>query len=159
MDSKPTKNRLTKISVSGADPILWDKLKSKLLLILDKSLDTIINYDTGGTIKDEAREFTTALIEFGKEKLKKASIENEKLNAEIEEIYTRIKKEKAETRKINAIADKINLDNQLRAIRISLGSAKALLIGSEENEDILFIKRVDTFLEVINDMKHSDEIT
>ncbi|KOH42628.1 hypothetical protein NC99_45570 [Sunxiuqinia dokdonensis] len=97
------------------------------------------------------------MIHFGKEKLKKASIENEKLNAEIEEIYTKIKKEKAETRKINAVADKINLENQLRAIRISLGSAKALMIGSEDNEDILFIKRIDAFLDVINEIKYSDE--
>lgn len=150
-------NRLTKVSLSGADPILWEKLQSKLLVILDKSLETIINYDTGATIKDEAREFTSAMIHFGKEKLKKASIENEKLNAEIEEIYTKIKKEKAETRRINAVADKINLENQLKAIRISLGSAKALMIGSEDNEDILFIKRIDTFLDVINEIKYSDE--
>ncbi len=158
MESEIRKNKITEISLSGSNPILWEKLRTKLISVLDKSLDTIINYDTGATIKEEAKEFTSEIIKYGKEKLKKVSIENDKLNAEIEEIFTKIKKEKAETRKINAEADKINLDNQLRAIKISLGSAKALLIGSESKEDILFIKRVDAFLAVINDIKYSNEI-
>lgn len=153
-----SKRKITKISLSGSDPILWEKLRSKLLLVLDKSLDTIINYDTGATVREEAREFTSAFIQYGKDKLKKASIENDKLNAEIEEIYTKINRENAEIRKINAEADKINLDNKIRALKISLGSAKALLIGSENKEDILFVKRVNAFLEAINDVNYSNEL-
>ena len=156
MKSESQKKKLTKVSVSGADSVLWDKLRNKLIQVLDRSLDTIINYDTGATIKDEAKEFSSAVIQFGKEKLKKASIENDKINAEIEEIYTKIKKEKAETRKINAEADQINLDNQIKAIRITLGSAKALLIGSANNEDILFVKKVDAFLGVLKELKQSN---
>lgn len=156
MKSESQKKKLTKVSVSGADSVLWNKLRNKLIQVLDRSLDTIINYDTGATIKDEAKEFSSAVIQFGKEKLKKASIENDKINAEIEEIYTKIKKEKAETRKINAEADQINLDNQIKAIRITLGSAKALLIGSADNEDILFVKKVDAFLDVLKELKQSN---
>ena len=157
MDSEPRK-KLTKVTLTGSDPMLWEKMRSKLLLVLDKSLETVINYETGTTVKEEAQEFTSALIKYGKNKLEKASIENDKLNAEVEEIYTKIKKEKAETRKINAEADRINLENRIREIKISLGSAKAMLIGNENNEDIIFIKKIDAFLNVLNDMKYSNEI-
>lgn len=152
------KSRIRKVTVSGNDPLLWERLKPKLLDVLDKSLETIINYDTGATIKDEAKEFTSAMLEYGKEKLKKASIENGKLNAEIDGIYSKINKEKAETRKINAITDTINLNNKIKSLRISLGISKVLLLGSENNEDIIFLKRIDTFIEVLKDLKNTNEI-
>jgi hypothetical protein len=152
-----SKTKLTKVSLSGADTVLWEKMKPKLLIALDKFLDTVINYDTGASIKQEAQEFTSAMIKYGKAKLEKASIENDKLNAEIEEIYTRIKKDKAETRKINAVADRINFDNQIRALKVSLGGAKALMIGSRNEEDILLVKRLDAFFDVINEFKYSNE--
>jgi hypothetical protein len=140
-----------RVDVGGKSPEIWNALRGKLIHAVNKFLDSTIDTIDNKTIRQEAQAFTHALLEHAKEKLAKAGIENQKLLAEIDYIFSQREKEIAEARKINAEAHKIEIENSLRQLKLSLGMAKALLIGEEEGESIIFVKKIDAFLDVIKE--------
>lgn len=144
------RKEVLKVDVAGKDKILWASLKDKFFLQAQKLLDTVINFEDNTTVADEAKQFSTELIKFAKEKLKKAGYENEKTLAEIEEILSKAQRTQAETRKITAEAREIELGNKLKELKLSLGIMKAIHAGETDEESIIFIKKIDTFFEVIN---------
>jgi hypothetical protein len=136
------------IRLKGKNAPLWERLRNKFLKKVEDLLDTVINFEDNTSIKDEAKQFSTDLIKFAKEKLRKAGYENEKLLAEVEDLYAKARKSNAETRKLNAEAREIELKNKLREIKLGLALMKALLTGEPDEESILFLKKIDAFLEV-----------
>ncbi|MDN5200168.1 hypothetical protein QQ008_02320 [Fulvivirgaceae bacterium BMA10] len=124
-----------------------------MIQVVKEFLDFTIDHENKSTIKDEARVFTTALLDYAKQKLAKPGIDNQKTLAEIEEIYARRQRELAEARKTNAEAEKIEFETSIRKLKVALGSAKVLLIGKQGGEEILFLKQIDNFLDVLKEFE------
>ena len=150
MEKDKEVKKVLEVQITGKDKGLFKQLRGKLVLAISQSLDTVINYEQETTVKEEAKEFASALIDHAKAKLKKAGIENEKLLVEIDNLYVQREKEIAETRKLNAEAKAIEIQNRIRSLRLSLGGLKAMMIGEEGEEDLVFMKQIDSFLSVLN---------
>lgn len=144
--------KVIKIEVEGEDKVLWKKLKPKLIEAMTKFLDVIIDNENDTTIREEAKKFTSALLDYGKQKLNKAGIDNEKTLAEIDLLYSQKEKEVAEARKIHAEADALEIENTIKRLKLSLIGVKLLMVGENGNEEAIFLKQVDEFLRAIEEM-------
>jgi len=145
-----------RIDVAGKDEKLWSRLRSKLIDTIDKLLDTELDTVRGTSIREEAAKFTSALLDYGKSKLLKPGIDNEKTIAEIEELYSKKQMNIAEVRKINAEAESIEISNKIKKLRFVIGAAKAILTGNTSPENLLFIKDIDSFLQVLKELEKGD---
>ena len=146
-------NEFVEVSVQGKSEVLWVALKQKLLASVNSFLDTVIDKNTGNTIKEEAQELTSLLLKFAKDHLSKPGLENQKIIAEIEELYSSRNKKIAETRKINAEAGSIELKNRVNSLKISLGLTKVLMVGSTDENAVVFFKEIDSLLSMIDNLK------
>lgn len=144
------KRKILKIEIEGINEDLFYELRTKLMEICNKLLDSVIDYETGATVKEEVKKIASLSLDFTKSKLKKASIENDKLTAEIQEKFALVEKIKAETRKENAIAETIEFDQSLKKMKFSLLVYKALIMGKKGEEVIIYTQQIDIFLEAIN---------
>jgi len=151
MENPDSKKSFINIQVSGESESLWKQLRHKLILTIDNFLDATIDYENNSSIRDEARKLTSALIDNAKGRLKKPGLENEKLIAEIDNLYLKKEREIAETRKINAQADELEFRNALRRLRLSLGMAKAMMLGEPSEENLLLSQQLDAFIEILNE--------
>ena len=156
-ESQNKKKEFLKVSVSGKNKEVWSRMRGKLMQAVEKFLDTTLDYENSSTIKDEARKFSTALLDHAKEKLAKTGIENQKMLAEIDLMFSTKTKELAETRKINAEAQAIEFSNSVKQLKLTLGLSKALIIGEQGEENVVFIKQIDSFLEVIQSVEADNE--
>lgn len=152
------KKKLVKITLGGKDENLFERLRSKLIDAIDQFLDTAIDYQSGSTIKDETKKFASLALNFAEEKLRKAGIENHKLIAEIEERYSIAEKNKAEARKVNAEANKIEFDQSIKKLTLSLKLSKAIILGEEGKEAIVLTKQIDLFLGALEEMKENNKL-
>lgn len=141
------------ISVKGKSDLLWEKLRPKLHEAVNKFLDTVVDSSRKTTIRDEAKELTSSLLKYAKAKLNKPELENQKILAEIDNLYSSKQKDIAEARKIHAEADAIEFQNALNNLRMSLMLTKALLISNKDTNSILFIKEIEGLTEVVNTIK------
>ena len=119
--------KFVRVEVAGKSSELWSKLRGKLLEVIDQILDTVIDSDKHTTLKQEAQKFTSAILDYGKQKLAQPGYENEKTIAEVELLYSQKQRELAEARKVNAEADKLELDNTIRKLRVFLIAIRRLL--------------------------------
>ena len=145
------KKTMLRVSVSGKNSVNWSIYKDKFLEKAAGLLDTVINFEDGSTIKEEAKQFSTELLKYAKEKLKEPGIQNQKTLAEIDKIYSEREREFAETRKLNAEAREIELKNKITELKLSLGIMKAMLIGVTDEESIIFLKQIESFRKTINE--------
>ncbi len=141
------------VSVKGKSDAIWLPLKAKLLESVNSILDTVIDSKENTTIKEEVKELTSCLLKYAKAKLNNPAIENQKLLAEIETLYTKKNKEIAETRKINAEATAIEFQNKINSLSLSLQLAKVLMISSEDEGAILYVKEIDGLIDVVKSIK------
>jgi hypothetical protein len=146
-------SKFIRIDLEGVDGEKWYHLRKKFVHAIHKTLDTVIDYDTGGTLRDEAKKFTTELLHYGKAKLQKAGLENNELMAQIDLLYSQKEKELAEARKLNAEAEALEIQNNIRKLKLSIGGMKALMMGEAGEEEILFLRQMDHFLEVLRDFE------
>jgi len=147
--------KIVKVDVSGKDDVLFENLRAKLINTFDEILDTTINIETGESIRDETKKLASLALNFAESKLKKASIENYQLIADIDEKYSNIELIKAKSRKINAESKQIEFEQKLRKLKLSLKIGKAMIFGREGEEAILLTKQFDLFLEALNDIEAS----
>jgi hypothetical protein len=144
--------RLLRIDLVGKDENLFANLKSKIIKMVDKVLDSSIDKSTDLTLKEELQKFTSLGLNYAESKLKKASIENDQIIAEIQEKLSLVYKNKAEARKINATARTIEFDQSLKELTFTLKMTKAIIIGEGDDEALAFTKQIDLFLEVIKSL-------
>lgn len=145
--------KLLAIEIKGKDPVLWQQLREKFIIAINRSLDTIINAEHNASIRDEAKEFASALIDHAKSKLKKAGIENEKLIADVDRLFVQREKQMAEARKINAEAKAIELKNTIKELKLSLGAMKVLMVGEMGEEDLIFTIQIEEFLHSLKSLE------
>ena len=126
--------KFVKIELEGKDNNLWKNLQSKLIGVINNFLDSVIDHKNESTIREEAKKFTSALLDYGKNKLEKAGLDNEKIVAEVDLLYSQKEKQFAEARKLHAEADLIELQTNVKKLKIALSSMKLLMIGEANNE-------------------------
>lgn len=145
--------KFVKIELEGKDNNLWKNLQSKLIGVINNFLDSVIDHKNESTIREEAKKFTSALLDYGKNKLEKAGLDNEKIVAEVDLLYSQKEKQFAEARKLHAEADLIELQTNVKKLKIALSSMKLLMIGEANNEEIIFLKQIDVFLQTIKEIE------
>lgn len=145
-----------RIDVGGENDRLWTVLRQKFIRLIEDMLDKEIDPVRHTTFKEEAERFTSALLDYGRSKLQKPGIDNEKKIAEIQELYSQRQKNIAETRKLHAETDAIELANKIRRLKLMLHTAKAIMTGTENNENLLFLKNMDGFLQALNAIETDD---
>lgn len=136
------------------DEQIWIKLRNKLLDAITKFLDFEIDPVKQSSLREEAQKFTSALLDYGKSQLNKPGIDNQKSLAEIEELYSKAQRNNAETRKINAEAAAIELDNRIKTLQLVLAATKTMIVnqpGQESNHFITDIERFQGLLEVFQE--------
>jgi hypothetical protein len=139
-------NKFLKIEVGGKDEGLWAKLRPKLIEAIESLLDFEIDAENHTSIKVEAQKMVSSLLDNVKSRLNKPGIENQKILAEIDETYTRKQKTVAETRKINAEADSIEVKNKIRKLKLKLAAIElAIKIGNPGEEGLIIMKQIENF--------------
>lgn len=165
MDVKRQKREgIQRVDVAGKTPEPWVKLQPKLIAAINKLLDTTIDHNKGTTIRQETKEFTSAALDYLKARLKKDSIQNKKNEAEIVMLYERVEHERAkmnktraETRLLDAEADAKERLNIIRDLELALRLTKVIIAGEPGEEAILFGKKIDSYLEVIEGFLRSEQ--
>jgi hypothetical protein len=95
-------------------------------------------------------------LDYARAKLEKPGLENAKIEAEVLRHYAEREKALAEARVKNAEAEKAELANTVKKLKIALGAAKVLLIGEDGDEAALFSLQIDEFLRVLKEL---DEVS
>lgn len=147
------KKKLIGVKIKGKSDELWNNLKDKFLLAINDILDTVVDPNQNTTLKDEIKDFSSLLLSYGKNKLAKPGLENQKILAEIELIYTTKMKELAEARKLFAEADRITFETKMKKLKLSLSLFKVLVSGNENEEKILITRQIDMLVRVMNQLE------
>jgi hypothetical protein len=151
IDTNEKGTKFLHIEFEGINNEKWYHLRTKFIRALHKTLDTVIDHENSSTFRDEAKKFTTELLHYGKSKLQRAGLENEEIMAQVDLLYSQKEKELAEARKLNAEAEALEIGNNIRKLKLSIGGMKALMIGETGEEEILFLRQMDQFLELLRD--------
>jgi hypothetical protein len=150
--------KFVRIEIEGLHHEKWYHLRTKFIRAVHKTLDTVIDHENSSTLRDEAKKFTAELLNYGKAKLQRAGLENEELMAQVDLLYSQGEKELAEARKLNAEAEALEIRNSIRRLKLSIGGMKALMIGETGKEEILFLKQMDQFLEILRDFEGDNNV-
>jgi hypothetical protein len=148
----PAPGAMLRVDVRGKSQELWAGLRSKLMAKVQEVLNSTLDHKRGTTVREEAREFTAALLDFAKAKLQMPVVEVEKAAAEVAKLYAERQKELAEADKIHAEADAIRLETNIRELTLTLALTKAMLVGEPGEEAVLLGRQVDAFLEAVRDL-------
>lgn len=148
------KKQYLKEETAGKSPELWNSLREKVLQAVHNFLDITIDGVDNKTIREEAKEFSHALLKYGKDKLEKAGLENDKILAEIDLLYSQKEKALAEARKLNAEAQKAEFENAVRQLQLSLKMTKVMLVGEPGGEALILVKSVEQFIKILDDFKY-----
>jgi hypothetical protein len=138
-----------RVDIRGQDPALWGTLRAKLMVAVEDLLNTVVDSERGTTLQDEARQLTSAALDHVRARLAKAGLENEKIEAEIQRLYAQIQGDLADARKKSAEADAIEFATAMKRLRVVLGGMRAMLIGEEGDEAIIFGRQIDEFIKVL----------
>jgi hypothetical protein len=151
----PEKKQFARIDVRGKTLELWPSLRPKLIKAMNDVLDAVIDDKHGTTVRDEVKQFTTALLGYGKAKLERPPLENERIEAEVRRLYEQMEIDRAEARKKHAEADTLEFNNKVRRLRLVLGATKALMVGEEGEEAVIFTEQITALLETLEKLASS----
>lgn len=143
---------IIRVDVRGDERRLFQRLRSTLLEKIQQALDTTLDHENDTTVRDELKSLTTHAIEHARERLRKEGLANARIEAEVAEIYARRTKEIADARLTAAHAKGQEQQNALHDLCRHLALTRALLMGDEGREAILFGRQIDAFLEIVKEM-------
>lgn len=152
----PDPQKYIAIEIGGSKEHIWKRFRKKLVDNIDKLLDFEIDSEKGSTLREEAKKFTSALLNYGKSKLSAPGINNEKTLAEIEELYSKREKSLAEARKIHAEADLLEFSLRIQKLKTALKLAKVVLPRGKRHA--VFLKDIDLFLDVVRSIEEEKGI-
>lgn len=141
-----------RVDVRGESEGRWIALREKFLAQIGKLLESTLDHDRGTTVRDEAKEFTSALLDFAKAKLAKPGLEAEQIAAQIGKTFAERQTELARADKTAEEARQIRIKNDIAELRLTLGATKAMLVGDSSEEAVLFGKQLNEFLEVLKEI-------
>lgn len=147
-----SKDEFLRVDLKGKNESTWEEYRENFFKKIIALLDTTINFEDQTSIREESREITSEFIKSVKAKLKKDGIENQKNLAEIEVLLSQKKKNIAEARKTAIESEEKQFQLTLKKIRFSLMMMKAKMLGSEDENDIFFLKKIDFLLDRMDGM-------
>jgi hypothetical protein len=115
------------------------------------SLNSIIDAHHGTTVRDEAKDITSLMLDSFRSKLQHARLENDRAEAEIARFYAECEAIRANARKTNAEAAAIEVGTAVKRLQLALRLAKGLVIGDSGDEAIIFSSQIEAMLEAIKD--------
>ena len=138
-----------RIDIRGKDKQLWVSLREKFLARIDSLLESTLDHERGTTVRYEIKEFTSALLDFAKARLAKSGLEAEKIASEISKTFAERQTELAKAGKTSEETRELRIQNDITELRLTLGATKAMLVGDDSEEAILFGKQLEAFLKVL----------
>jgi|GEM_PF-1879129 len=149
-----------RVDVRGQDPAKWAEHRPrfiretipKLLESMNKFLDTTLDYDEGTTIREEAKRFTSSMLDFAREKLRREGVEVAKIEAEISELYAKRLETIAHTQQLAAQAQEQRRATALKQLCATLALTRGMLIGETGEEALLFGRQIEEFLRIIKEL-------
>ncbi len=145
-------DRWLRVDVRGSNDKLWASLRSKFVTQIETLLSATLDHERGTTVRDEAKQFTSALLDFAKAKLAKSGLEAEQIAAEIGKTFAEKQTELARAEKTTEEARQIRIKNDVAELRLTLGATKAFLVGDESEEAVIFGKQLESFLCVLKEI-------
>lgn len=155
---EPKPKQLARVDVRGETPKLWAKFRPKLIAKINSFLDTTADHERGTTIREEAKQFSSALLDFARNKLARERAEVGKIEAEISEIYAQRVKALSAAEKLSAEAEGIRIRNSAKELCLHLALMKAMLVGEQGEEALLLGRQIDQFLEVVREFGLINEV-
>lgn len=154
---KKDKKEYLEVRVRGKNLAIWKdkraKLIEKLSLAVEELMDKMIDPINKTTSREEAKQIISLGLNHIKSKLAKPGIENEKILAEIQQVYAKIEEISVSNRKNLAEAEAQEFKNFINRLEFSLGSTKILLHQDQDEDSVIFIKQLDDWLELIRSVK------
>lgn len=149
-ESQPSNPGILRVDVKGKSPVVWEANRKKLLHAIERVLDQIGNNDDKTAwFKEQAKVVTSSLMDHARARLAKAGLENERIEAEVSNLYAQREKELAVARKTHAEAESTELDNAAKQLRLILSLTKVMLLGDTSEEAILFGQQIDAMMDDI----------
>jgi hypothetical protein len=146
----PNKEGFVGFQLAGKNEALWGELRPKLILKIKELVDGIGEEDeTRGWLKERAKEFGSLAIDYAKSKLRREGVEIQKIEAEIAKLFSEAEAAHEKARKDRADARAVEFTTTVKELRLALGLTKAMMMGDEGEESILFGKQIDAMLEAL----------
>ena len=105
---------------------MWGGMGPKLQAALERVLDTVVDHQREATVKQEAQELISELIQSLKERLKKSGLENEELAARATKLLAEAEKERSLAKKTRAEAEGQEFATIVKKLRLLLEAHRAM---------------------------------
>ena len=142
------------VSVKSADSktpkgvMLQKELIPKLQTTIDRILNSVINTETGTSVKDEALDILKESIGHLKEQLRHKGLQNEEITARVTKLLAEAENQRATARKTRAESEQLEFMNTIRKLRLVL-EAQLIMIADENLKEA---QRLKGLLEVFRDV-------
>lgn len=145
--------RILNLEVTGRTEGLWALLRGKLIDAIEKALDAVVDPERGTTLREEAREFSSALLEYARQRLARPEKENAEIEARIALLFSEREYTLEKARGERARADAQELENAIKRLRLALSLTRALLAGEAGQEALLLGSKIDGLLRAIGEIE------
>jgi len=105
---------------------LWGGMSTRLQDALNHVLDTVVDYGSQATIREEAQNLIGESIQSLKERLKKTGLENEEVAARATKLLAEAEKEKSIAAKNRAEVDALEFSIIVRKLRLLIEAHRAI---------------------------------
>ena len=127
---------------------LHKELIPKLQTTIYRILDSVIDTETGTTVKDEALDILKESINHLKEQLRHKGLQNEEITARVTKLLAEAENQRAAARKTRAESEQLEFMNTIRKLRLVL-EAQLIMIADENTKDA---QRLTGLVEVLRDV-------
>lgn len=127
---------------------LHKELIPKLQTTIYRILDSVIDTETGTTVKDEALDILKESINHLKEQLRHKGLQNEEITARVTKLLAEAENQRAAARKTRAESEQLEFMNTIRKLRLVL-EAQLIMIADENTKDA---QRLNGLVEVLRDV-------
>ncbi|RLD19457.1 MAG: hypothetical protein DRI69_08380 [Bacteroidetes bacterium] len=128
--------------------MLQKELIPKLQTTIDRMLNSVIDTETGTTVKDEALDILKESIGHLKEQLRNKGLQNEEITARVTKLFAEAENQRAAARKTRAESEQLEFMNTIRKLRLVL-EAQLIIIADENPTDT---QRLTGLVEVLKDV-------
>ena len=128
--------------------MLHKELIPKLQTTIDRILDSVIDTETGTTVKDEALDILKESINHLKEQLRHKGLQNEEITARVTKLLAEAENQRAAARKTRAESEQLEFMNTIRKLRLVL-ETQLIMIADENTKDT---QRLTGLVEVLRDV-------
>lgn len=147
-NSKVIDNVKSAESVTPKAAIFHKELIPKLQTTIGRILDSVIDTETGTTVKDEALDILKESISHLKEQLRQKGLQNEEITARVSKLLAEAESQRASARKTRAESEQLEFLNTIRKLRLVL-EAQLIMISDESSKDGQHLKEL---VEVLKDV-------